>query len=70
MYIQTTNKSTYMKKFTITETRPVRATWTYEVEAETEAEAISIIENGEAEPTSCEIEDHEDDDISEFQVIE
>ena len=59
-----------MKKFTITETRPVRAIWTYEVEAETEAEVISIIENGEAEPKAYEIEDYEDDDISEFQVIE
>lgn len=59
-----------MKKFTITETRPVRAIWTYEVEAETEAEAISIIFNGEAKPTAYEIEDYEDDDISEFQVIE
>lgn len=59
-----------MKKFTITETRPVRAIWTYEVEAETEAEAISIIENGKAKPTAYEIEDYEDDDISEFQVIE
>lgn len=59
-----------MKKFTITETRPVRAIWTYEVEAETEAEAISIIENGKAEPKAYEIEDYEDDDISEFQVIE
>ena len=38
-----------MKTFIITETRPAYATWTYEVQAETEAEAIDIIENGDAE---------------------
>lgn len=38
-----------MKTFIITETRPAYATWTYEVQAETEAEAIAIIENGDAD---------------------
>ena len=42
-----------MKKFIIKETRPATAIWTYEVEAESEAEALAkIFDEYDTQPTS------------------
>lgn len=38
-----------MKKFIVTETKPATYTWWYEVEAETEEQAIQMVEDGYAE---------------------
>lgn len=37
-----------MKEFIITETRPATVTWTYQVTAETEEEALKLAINGNA----------------------
>jgi hypothetical protein len=58
-----------MRKFIITETRPVEAVWTYEVEAENEQEAMEMIYTGQAEATNHEIQDMDKED-SQFDVIE
>jgi hypothetical protein len=39
-----------MKKFIVTETRRAFHTWTYEVEAESEEQAIELVENGDVNP--------------------
>ena len=39
-----------MKKFIVTEERLVTAIWTYEVDAETEAEALEQVQNGNITP--------------------
>ena len=59
-----------MKKFIITETRQVEAIWTYEIEAETEADALEKIFKGEASPEDFEIRDNTDGSDSQFDVIE
>ncbi len=58
-----------MKKFRITEYKPIMAYWYYEVEAETEEQALEKIYNGEVDSTDYETgEDYSDD--SEFHVEE
>ena len=59
-----------MKKFIITETRQVEAIWTYEIEAETEADALEKIFTGEASPEDYEIRDNTDGSDSQFDIIE
>jgi hypothetical protein len=57
-----------MKKFTIIETRPATYTWTYEVEAENQNEALEKVFNGEADVVETDIELNYDMD-GEFEVI-
>jgi len=59
-----------MRKFIITETRPVEAIWTYEVEAENEQEAMEMIYTGQATFVNYEVEDNGDGSDSQFDVIE
>jgi len=60
-----------MKKFIVTETKPVTAIWTYEVEANSEKEALEKVLNGEVLPTDQEQFDliHSDMDPT-FDVYE
>jgi hypothetical protein len=51
-----------MKEFIITETRPATVTWTYQVAAETEDEALELAINGEVAPV------HFDYDID-YEVV-
>jgi len=46
-----------MPKFTITETRLAETIWTYEVEAEDEADALEMIITGEVEHKNYEVKD-------------
>ena len=39
-----------MKRFLIIAQQPVTQIWEYEVEAETEEEALAMVENGEIDP--------------------
>ena len=48
-----------MKKFTITETVPCVQIWTYEVEAETESEALEQVVQGEIYVTETSIDEHD-----------
>lgn len=50
-----------MPKYTITETRAVDAIWTYQVEAETQTEALEMVITGEIEHTTYEIIDTGDE---------
>ena len=60
-----------MKKFIITETRPVTAVWTYEVEAENERDALEqVFTDGKVELINYEIEDNGCADDSEFNITE
>lgn len=60
-----------MKKFIVTETKPVTAIWTYEVEANSEKEALEKVLNGELLPTDQELDEHADFDIDPtFDVYE
>ena len=52
------------KRFTIKETAPCVQVWTYEVEAETEEDAIKKVIDGVAEVVESTIEGHDYDDIS------
>jgi hypothetical protein len=52
-----------MPKFRVTETRPATMVWEYIVEAETQEEAITIVEDGGVEPI-----DHSSDYLSDFSV--
>jgi hypothetical protein len=45
-----------MKKYTIIETRPALCTWTFEVEAETEEEALRMVEDGEVDPDDYDVD--------------
>ena len=45
-----------MKEFIITETRPATVTWTYQVAAETEDEALELAINGEVAPVHFDYE--------------
>jgi hypothetical protein len=51
-------------KFIITETKPAVYYWTYEIEADTEAEAIELIQAGNIDPIdegySCEFSEDSD----------
>lgn len=42
-----------MKTFKIYETKPATYTWIYEVQAETEEQAIQMVEDGYAEVLDC-----------------
>lgn len=42
-----------MKTFKIYETKPATYTWVYEVQAETEEQAIQMVEDGYAEVLDC-----------------
>jgi hypothetical protein len=53
-----------MKKIIVTERVPCFQIWTYEVEAETEEDAIKQVIAGTAEVVESIVEEHEDDDIS------
>ena len=58
-----------MKKFIITETRPATYTWTYEVEANSEEEAMALVFNQEADIIDSDVEiDYNDD--GEYEVID
>ena len=59
-----------MPKFRITETRLAETVWTYEVEAETEADALEQIFTGQAEAINYEIEDNGDASDSRFDITE
>jgi hypothetical protein len=60
-----------MKKFIVTETKPVTAIWTYEVEANSEKEALEKVLNGEVLPTDKELDEPADFDVdSNFDVYE
>ena len=71
-----------MKRFTIKETAPCVQVWTYEVEAETEEDAIKQVIDGVAEVVESTIEGHDyeeneyeveeviDDDISDIVELE
>jgi len=60
-----------MKKFIVTETKPVTAIWTYEVEANSEKEALEKVWNGEILPTDKELDEPADFDVdSNFDVYE
>lgn len=59
-----------MKKlFYISESQTAIQTWYYEVVAETEEEAIALIENGDVECVDYEIDNHMYDD-REFDVYD
>jgi hypothetical protein len=57
-----------MPKYTIIETRLIETKWTYEIEAETEADALEQIFTGQAEATNHEYYDTDDD--SQFDITE
>jgi hypothetical protein len=59
-----------MPKYIITEERLVRATWTYEVEAENEQDALEQVFTGKAEEVNYEIEDNGDASDSRFDITE
>lgn len=60
-----------MPKYIITETRPVTAIWTYEVEAENERDALEKVFTGEGyEVINYEMEDNGCADDSEFNITE
>jgi hypothetical protein len=59
-----------MKKFIVTETKPVTAIWTYEVEANSEKEALEKVWNGEVLPTDKELEFDTFDVEATFDVYE
>lgn len=60
-----------MKRFLVTEERPVMAVWTFEVEAETETEALEQVQNGNVMPEKMNIEDHGDlDDYESTYEVE
>lgn len=60
-----------MPKFIITETRPVTAVWTYEVEAENEQDALEqVFTDGKVELLNYEIEDNGNADDSQFDITE
>ena len=52
-----------MKKYTIIETHPALQVWTFEVEANSEEEAIQMIENGDVDPEDYEVDDNYSDTI-------
>lgn len=58
------------KTFIVTEKRPAFVYWTYEVEAETEAEAIDIVENGDAEVSDFETDIDYNESLVEFESEE
>jgi hypothetical protein len=57
-----------MAKFRITEVRLAETRWTYEVEAETEADALEMVFTGEVQHENYELRDLEDE--SYFDIIE
>ncbi len=59
-----------MKKFIVTKTQPTVNVWTYYVEAESEEEAISKVENNEVEYDDFTTEDHWYTDDYNFDVEE
>lgn len=62
-----------MKQYKVTEYRPAMAIWEYVVEAETEDEAISMVENNtNVEPSDFEfiIEDNDEELPSHYEVTE
>lgn len=60
-----------MKNFIVTEIKPVTAIWTYEVEANSEQEALEIVLKGNIQPIDQEIDEPADFDIeSTFDVYE
>ena len=58
-----------MPKFTITETVPCVQVWTYEVEAETETEALEQVVQGKAEVVETTVDEH-DYEQTEFNIEE
>jgi hypothetical protein len=57
-----------MAKFKITEVRLAETRWTYEVEAETEADALEMVFTGEVQHENYEVRDLGDD--SQFDITE
>lgn len=57
------------KTFKIVEYKPITAVWYYEVEAETEEEALELVENGEVESCDYETVDNYSSD-STFEITE
>jgi len=56
-----------MPKFTITETVPCVQVWVYEVEAETETEALEQVIQGKAEVVETTVDEH-DYEQTEFNI--
>ena len=59
-----------MPKYTITEIRLAEARWTYEIEAETEADALEIAITGEVEHENYEVRDLGDESYFDVDEIE
>jgi hypothetical protein len=60
-----------MKNFIVTEIKPVTAIWTYEVEANSEQEALEMVLKGNIQPIDQEIDEPADFDVeSTFDVYE
>lgn len=59
-----------MKKFIITEARPATMYWVYEVEANSEEEAIQKIENGDVESLDFETECDYSEDRVNYEIQE
>jgi hypothetical protein len=60
-----------MKRYIVTETKPVTAIWTYVVEANSETEALNkVLDGGEYLSVEKELEEHMDIDDSNFDVYE
>jgi len=57
-----------MPKYTITEIRLAETRWTYEVEAETEADALEMVFTGKTEVVNYEVRDLGNE--SEFDITE
>jgi len=56
-----------MKTFIVTETRPATAIWEYYVEAESEEQAKSLVQDGKVDPIESDIEHFVDIDYDEVQ---
>lgn len=57
-----------MKKYTIIQTVPSTQIWTYEVDANSEEEAMEIVKSGEVECSDYEVEEDNYFGIGEFIV--
>ena len=64
------NEKPTMKKFTVTTSAPCTQYWTYEIEAETEEQAIEIALSGEHDPDDYYVEDDGWNDIEVFESYE
>lgn len=54
--------------YIVTQTQPAMQTWTFEVVASSEEEALNLVENGDADPVDYQIEGDYNED--EYEVID